>query len=701
VNRLISTQPARDAIRGLLAFACLVGASFPCDGSDLVDDQSVRKGPSVLRANLAGVGRRIPDFKYVDIFNRSGSLSDFKKSRGVVIAMTGTGCPLCKKYAPTLARIEREYRDRGIAFVFINPNQSEDLETLRHDVERLGLTGPYVRDGQKEIARSLDVKTTTEVFVLDPANTLVYRGAVDDQYGFGYALDAPRNEYLRIALDSLLDEKPSYVKATSSPGCDIYYDEAVVGKQAKQIAETVTYHNQVSRILNSHCVECHRAGGIGPMPFESYEQVKDYAGMIRNVVERQVMPPWFAAPDQSTDRDLNQSETLDHVAHWSNNRSLAKHEKQQLLDWIESGAAEGNPADAPLPRKFPDGWLIGQPDAVFEFSEPIPVKANGTMPYKYVTVETDLEEDKWIQAIEVRPGKIDVVHHVIVSIRVDGRKEIDERDGFWGVYVPGNSTLVYPEGMAKRLPKGAQLRFQMHYTPNGTATEDVTSIGLVFADQPPKYEVKVHGIANPRIRIPPGASNHSEVASIPIPNEVQILSFLPHMHLRGKAARYELINSDGTEILLDIPRYDFNWQLVYRLAKPRTLQKGDSIRFTGWFDNSAENPANPDPTRTVKWGQQTEDEMHIGYVEYIVPREDPTKGSLRKEPGLVARGIRNIGGRLLFNRLDINRDGLITRDEVRKKMPDNPNASGAVFDRLDLNKDGQLDREEFSRLEES
>lgn len=698
MNKSISIQTARITFHVVLVFICVFGVCVTSYGNDTVDDQAVREGPKVLRGNLAGIGRLIPEFEYVDIFDQSGSLGDFKESRGVVIAMTGTGCPLCKKYAPTLAEIEREYRDLGISFVFINPNESEDYETLREEVERLELKGPYIRDGQKEIVRILGAETTTEVFVLDQAKTLIYRGAVDDQYGFGYALDSPRTHYLRTALDSLVNDKPDYVKATSSPGCEMFYDEASSTEQVKPLVLDVTYHNQVSRILNSHCVECHRAGGIGPMPFESYEQVKDYAGMIRNVVERQVMPPWFAAPQVANDGDANHSEAADYVAHWSNNRSLADHEKQQLYDWIESGALEGNPADAPLPRKFPDGWLIGQPDAVFEFSNPVPVKAIGTMPYKYVTVETDLSEDKWVQAIEVRPGKIDVVHHVIVSVRVDGRKEFDERDGFWGVYVPGNSTLVYPDGMAKLLPKGAQLRFQMHYTPNGTATEDSTRIGLVFAEQTPKYEVKVHGIANPRISIPPGDSNHSEVATIPVPSDVQILSFLPHMHLRGKAARYELVNGDGSEILLDIPRYDFNWQLVYRLAKPRSVHKGDSIRFTGWFDNSADNPANPDPNRTVRWGQQTEDEMHIGYVEYIVPRGNQGKSNLRKEPSLLARGIRNVGGRLLFNRLDINRDGLITRDEVRKKMPNNPNASGAIFDRLDVNNDEQLEHKEFSKL---
>ncbi len=194
------------------------------------------------------------------------------------------------------------------------------------------------------------------------------------------------------------------------------------------------------------------------------------------------------------------------------------------------------------------------------------------MPYKYVTVETDLLEDKWVQAIEVRPGKVEVVHHVIVSLQND-QKVNQVRNGLWAGYAPGNSTYVYPSGYARRLPQGAKLRFQMHYTPNGTATEDRTRIGLIYAKEPPRHEVEMIGIANRRLRIPPGAENHQVVASLRLPYDVQILGFLPHMHLRGKAARYEMLTAGGTEILLDIPHYDFNWQLFYRLAEPLELLK--------------------------------------------------------------------------------------------------------------------------------
>jgi hypothetical protein len=269
--------------------------------------------------------------------------------------------------------------------------------------------------------------------------------------------------------------------------------------------------------------------------------------------------------------------------------------------------------------------------------------------------------------------------------------------------------LVYPEGFAKRIPKGARLRFQMHYTPNGTATEDSTRIGLVFAKEEPKHEVLVAGVVNVGFRIPPGADNHQVVASIKsVPADIQVLAFLPHMHLRGKAARYDLISGGETRTMLDIPRYDFNWQLLYRYAEPMIVKAGDTLRFTAWYDNSSGNPANPDPNKEVRWGPQTHDEMHLGYVEYIVPGSKPGDPNPLSPRGRVRGAIQNaIGGTgssetnvgdALFPQLDRDGDGNVSRDEVKAKYANNPAASTTIFDRLDSDKNGQLNRQELRKL---
>jgi hypothetical protein len=377
----------------------------------------------------------------------------------------------------------------------------------------------------------------------------------------------------------------------------------------------------VSRILQNNCIDCHRKGGVAPFSMESPDDVASHRGAIRRVVEQGIMPPWFAAPPPS-----------DEESPWANDRSLAARDKEDLLAWLKGGTPLGDPADAPLSRRFPETWSIGEPDAVVQIPKPIEVKAEGKMPYRNVEVETDFGEDKWVRAMEVQPTAREVVHHVLVFVLPPAepgekpldrlKRRLDERRGFFAVYVPGNNVLVYPDGFAKPLPRGATVHFQIHYTPSGTATRDQTRLGLAFAKEAPRHEVKCVGIADVRLKIPPGAEDHKEKGTIPVPMDVRLLSFMPHMHVRGKAFRYEVMLPGGKrEVLLDVPRYDFNWQLQYRLAEPREIPKGSRVEAVGWFDNSEKNPANPEPTKTVRWGPQTDDEMLLGYVEYYVPSE--------------------------------------------------------------------------------
>jgi len=250
------------------------------------------------------------------------------------------------------------------------------------------------------------------------------------------------------------------------------------------------------------------------------------------------------------------------------------------------------------------------------------VKATGTMDYQHVSVQTELDEDKWVQGLEVRPTAREVVHHVLVfAVPKGAPRMVGEAQGFFAAYVPGSTGVVYPDGFAKKLPKGTTLIFQLHYTPNGTATSDRTRLGLVYAKDPPRHEVRVAGVANHQLRIPPGANNHQVEAKLPVVFDAKIMAYFPHAHLRGKAARYEVRLPDGTrKPLLDVPHYDFNWQLSYRYADPMAVPRGSLLLYTAWYDNSDKNPANPDPKQQVKWGPQTSDEMHLGYVEYYIDR---------------------------------------------------------------------------------
>jgi hypothetical protein len=340
--------------------------------------------------------------------------------------------------------------------------------------------------------------------------------------------------------------------------------------------------------------------------------------MIAFVVENGIMPPWFADPG---------------TGRWENDRSLSERDRKALLEWATNGAPAGDPADAPIPRKFTAGWSIGTPDAVAEIPEPIAVPAEGVVDYQYVYLKTDFPEDRWIEKMEILPTAPQVTHHVLVFLEEPGRKDIDDPErkpgepafqgglrGYFASTVPGQQPTVYSPGMAKLLPKGAWLKFQIHYTPNGSPASDRTRMGFVFADGPPRFPVMTGSAAEVEFEIPPGSPNHEVAASYRFEKDSVVLSFFPHMHLRGKAYRYELIYPDQRrEVLLSVPRYDFNWQLHYKFAEPLAVPAGSVLTATGWFDNSPGNPANPDPSRNVGFGEQSFDEMQIGYFDYYVP----------------------------------------------------------------------------------
>ena len=566
------------------------------------DEASLREGPRPIKPSTHRVGRHMPDFNFKDIAGKAHTLSDYSHKKATVFVLTTTGCPLARKMTPSVVRLAAEFAEKDVSFFMVNVGEADRFEAMMKAVGDYKIKVPYVADPKGELAGYFAPMTTTEAFVIDAARTLVYRGAVSDQYGFAYALDKPRNAYLADALEAVVAGQSPTVSATTAPGCDVEIEPL-------PLAQDVTYHNRISRIMQQNCVECHRAGGLGPFPLDNPDDVVANRAMIKRMVSRGLMPPWFAA---------EQAEPTH--AGWAQDRALAADDKADLLAWLSSDRPVGKKADAPLPLQFPPEWEIGQPDTVIKLPRSVKVKAEGTMPYVNLRVKTNYPEDRWVRAFEVRPTDLAVVHHVLVFVIDLKSGNAREDSGFFAAYVPGNNKRIYPEGFAKKLPAGSTLLFQMHYTPIGRATVDQTELGLIFSDAPPVHEVRTTGISNRRIEIPPHAANHAEFGNIPVPVPVRLLGLMPHMHLRGKAFRYEAVLPDGdSELLLDIPRYDFNWQLMYRFAEPYEVPAGSTIRVTGWFDNSADNPANPSPGSTVRWGKQTEDEMLIGYAEFYVP----------------------------------------------------------------------------------
>ena len=573
------------------------------------DVQKITSGPEMLKPGDVGIGRMINDVHFRTLDGEQLSLGAFKARKGLVLIMTSATCPISKRYLQSVAKLAQELREQGLGLVLVNALGSEKPEDIRAQLSAAGITSPYVHDPDKKLSLALGARTTTEVFLLDPALTLVYRGALDDQYGVNYTLDAPRRPYLRNAVAAMIRGERPAVQATAAPGCEL--DLPVSAVEAKPT--TLTYHRDVSRILQQNCVSCHRDGGIAPFGLDEFDDVQDRAKVIKRVVSEGTMPPWFAAIEKDAAKNP-----------WANDCSLSARDKADLIAWLDSRDRPlGDVADAPAKRRYPAEWSIGTPDLVITLSRAYEIKADGFMPYANDIVETDLKEDRWVSAYEIIPSERDVVHHVIVRVHEKGSevREADEgREGYWAVYVPGNGSCVYPEGFARKIPAGAKVSFQIHYTPSGKAKTERMKMGLVFAKVAPTHEVRTAPLANPRLAIPPGASRHVETHTQRVPFDMPIMGFMPHMHTRGAAFKYEATYGDGkTETLLDIPRYDFNWQLHYEYKQPKLIPQGSTLKITAVFDNSPGNKANPDPSKLVRWGSQTVDEMMIGYIEYFRP----------------------------------------------------------------------------------
>jgi mono/diheme cytochrome c family protein len=393
-------------------------------------------------------------------------------------------------------------------------------------------------------------------------------------------------------------------------------------------SQTPTFYKDVLPILQQHCQTCHRAGEIAPMPLETYAQARKYAREMRRMTASKAMPPWFADP---------------RFGKFSNDPSLTPEQIATITAWANANAPAGDPKDAPPPPHWAKGWNIPDPGLVLRMPQPVSLPAHGVVEYTYEIVPTGFTEDKWVQASEIRPSSRDHVHHAVVYIRPPNSKwlrdaptgkpftasemtsEQDLRDALFTdsdmllVYAPGSSPDHWPDGMAKCIPAGSDLVFQMHYTTNGRAATDQTAVGIVFAKQPPNQRVLTLQLTNHTFVIPPEADDYRVEVFGTLPNDATLLSFFPHMHLRGKRFEYDIVHPDGSiEALLRV-NYHFHWQMSYRLAEPRFLKAGTKLQAVAWFDNSHNNPHNPDPEQTVRWGGQTYDEMMVGFFDLAVP----------------------------------------------------------------------------------
>lgn len=557
---------------------------------------------TLVTASSAFAAEEIPNFALLDAQGRNHELHRAGGS-AVVLFFTGVGCPVARKSAGKLVDLKKQFKD-DVTVWLVDSELDADRAAIRKESEELALGDlPVLVDSKQALAHALGVQRTAETIVLDTKDWgIVYRGAFDDQLTEGAEKPEPTQRYAQQAIAAHLKGEAPPVAKTPAHGCLITFGAA---KSADAPADApVDYARQVAPILREHCVACHRKGEIGPFAFSTYEAARRKSRMIEEVVLTQRMPPWHADP---------------HFGKFANADALSAAETQTLLRWIKQGAPRGE-GDDPLAVAEADApeWILGPPDYIVKLPEPQEIPATGVLGYRHIKMDSPIPEDAWLSAVVVKPGNRKVLHHTIVYATFPGA--INEPGGPGvkiGGWAPGRRPGKLPEEIGLFLGKGAKLDIELHYTTVGSPQTDQTEIGLYVLREKPKYAFRSGMAIRIDFRIPPNAPEIATSATFKFDKDSLLYTLTPHMHMRGTRMQYEAIFPDGRhEVLLSVPHYDFNWQTTYHLAQPVAMPAGTKVICSGAFDNSPENPFNPDPAKTVHWGQQSWDEMFIGYLGY-------------------------------------------------------------------------------------
>ncbi|MEM7099065.1 MAG: hypothetical protein AAF541_12465 [Pseudomonadota bacterium] len=553
--------------------------------------ESVWRCLSVLVLAMLGsatvfAAERIDNFRLFDHTGDSHHLYYFSDMQAVVVFVQDASCSTDVKALEALKTTSSKYAE-DVSYFGLNATGASRTQ-VQQAMSAAEIEIPVLMDGAQLVSQNLQVRRAGEALLIDPETwQVLYRG----NPGKG----------LQAALAEVTQNEPVTTATTEVEGCELQFVEVDGSK--------ISYPDTIAPILAENCVSCHRPGGIGPWAMTDHNMVRGFSLMIREVLMTQRMPPWHADPE---------------VGHFNNDRALTRNELQTIVSWIDAGAPRGEGEDPLMAfnSALPAWGDLGEPDLIIDIPS-TDVPATGVVEYQYKYVTNPLNRDVWVRASQILPGDRAVLHHVITrfgELETSGPRQgrLKRRGGGGlGGYVPGRVARALPDGTGTFLPAGATIEFQMHYTTSGRASTDHSKIGIYFHEAKPDHAIRSMILANGGIRIPPHAKAHAESAVREFDKDALMYNLLPHAHYRGKASRFVAQYPDGSEeVLLNVPNYDFNWQTTYELAEPKFIPAGTKVVYTNWWDNSAQNPANPDPTREVRWGRQSWDEMIFGAITY-------------------------------------------------------------------------------------
>lgn len=549
---------------------------------------------------------RMNDYALYDANGQFHRLSYYNNSKAIVLYVQGNGCPIVRNALFDFHQIVNDYQEKGFTFFMLNSNPQDDRINTHKEAQEFEFEVPVLLDSAQLLADEFDINSTAEAIALHPVSReILFRGPINNRLDYEAQKVAPTETYLRDALDAILKGKTELGSEPTVKGCKV----TRLSKLEKK--DTLTYTDDIAPILKNYCARCHREGGLAPWSMSDYQTIVGWSDMIKQVLLSKRMPPWKADPQ---------------IGHFSNSFALPDSNARKIVRWIDTGMDPGTGKD-PLTEVLPVSkeWQEGEPDKVITLNkEPIP--ATGIIAYRYQKFVLNPERDVWIRGVEIQPGNAKVVHHIVLTNTENNKKSliVDRKTRPWTdnyIALGGGVDQVtfFPEGTGVFVPKGSELTVQLHYTPTGKPEEDQTNFGFYFHETAPETEFYALSPSNTNFTIPPFGKDVKLIVADTITRDIRIHYMVPHMHYRGKSIKVIAIRPDGSrEILVSVPDYNFNWQYLYKLAEPTALPKGSVVLVEGIYDNTFQNPFNPDPSQQLHYGIQSTDEMLIGFFNYTL-----------------------------------------------------------------------------------
>jgi len=670
-------------MKGKLAIAAAVGMAsvamiWGVSNAASPDPHAGHDHAAPAAAGVSAARATVDNFMLSDHTLDSHELYRLHDAKAVVIVTHGIGCPVMRNTNPAIKALRDRYKPQGVEFFYLNSNLQDKRETLLEEAEEYGYDIPILMDVNQLVGEQLGVTRTAEVFVIDPKTwTVVYRGPVDDRVTYERQKARAEQHWAADALDALMAGRPVATPKVQAAGCLIDFPE----RDRRAEHARISYAHDIVPIVRDKCVACHQPGGIGPMSLTSYEMIKGFSPMIREVIRTDRMPPYHADPS---------------VGRFHDDKSLSPQQIRTLVHWIEAGAPRGEGEDPLTKVKFeaPE-WPLGEPDLVLDIP-PFEIPETGIVDYQRPAVPWPLKEGRWLKASTVKVEQRQGVHHILTGYMKEMPADGKGNESRWGAsvggYAVGSESTISPDDAGTYIPPGGAIGFQNHYTPFGRAALDRSKIALYFypEGQRPKMVMRGMTIMDLNIAIPPNAARHKEVAYLVFPKDALLYSAFPHAHYRGHSSDLTIEYPDGTrKLLLSLPKYDFNWQRAYEFAEPIEVPAGSKLIATYVYDNSSRNPANPDPNKEVTWGDQSFEEMFFTALRYRWA--DETSDDLKPEYDEALQASMFLG------MMDDDLDGKLQMAEVRGRMGTMIKANFAA---IDADKDGGLSLEELAAARE-